>query len=73
MVVKVQLGVTIDIFPNPGTTGALNIQLQNKRAGVYTVQWMNLLEQKVFQKQLSHSGGSSSQLLCLPRVIGKGY
>lgn len=76
VVVKVKLGgaiPAIHIFPNPVTLGALNIQVQNRQAGVYTLRLFNSLGQVVFQKQLFHSGGSSSQVLYLPQGIIKGY
>lgn len=76
VVVKVKLGgaiPAIHIFPNPVRSGALNIQVQNRPSGVYTVRLFNSLGQAVFQKQLIHAGGSSSQVLYLPQAIAKGY
>ena len=63
----------IHIFPNPVTAGTLNIQVQNRPAGVYTVRLFNAFGQVVLQKQLIHAGGSSSQVMYLPQGTVKGF
>ncbi|HEV7780686.1 MAG TPA: T9SS type A sorting domain-containing protein [Chitinophagaceae bacterium] len=74
-IVKVRLGNTIEtvhIFPNPFNGSSVNIQMENMPAGLYTVRLYNSLGVLVMTKQLTHNGGSATELLYLNQEPGKG-
>ncbi len=73
-VVNVKIGKesNIVIYPNPVSDHMISIQLSNQPKGVYLLQLYNSGGQKVFQNQLSHNGGSTTQAIALPSGIIKG-
>jgi hypothetical protein len=65
-VVKVLVGnikQEITIYPNPVTDGMIHLQLVNQPQGKYLLRLLNKLGQTIVQKQVTHAGGNSTQLL----------
>jgi hypothetical protein len=65
-VVKVLIGTIkqdIVIYPNPITDGMIHLQFMNQLEGRYKIRLLNKLGQLIVQKQITHAGGNSTQLL----------
>ncbi|MEO9210200.1 MAG: T9SS type A sorting domain-containing protein, partial [Ginsengibacter sp.] len=62
----------ITIYPNPIKDGVINLQFENQQAGVYQLRLLNTVGQVMMTKTITHSGGSSSELLMLNSTISKG-
>jgi hypothetical protein len=74
-IAKVSLGDKnsyVQVYPNPATGGNINLQLNNLKQGIYTINVMNAVGQIVFSSQVNHAGGSSSQLISINGIISKG-
>jgi hypothetical protein len=62
----------INIYPNPVKDGLVNLQFENQEAGIYQLHLFNNMGQMLMSKTITHSGGSSSELLKLNSIISKG-
>ncbi|MEO7045715.1 MAG: T9SS type A sorting domain-containing protein, partial [Ferruginibacter sp.] len=65
-VVKVLIGSIkqgIVIYPNPITDGMIHLQFMNQPEGKYKLRMLNKIGQVIVQKQITHAGGNSTQLL----------
>jgi hypothetical protein len=73
-VVKVQVGgkAGITVSPNPVQGNFVNIHFANEQAGKYGIQITNIAGQAVYNKEVTHNGGSASQSFILPSSIVSG-
>jgi hypothetical protein len=74
-VVKVLIGKGsqgIIIYPNPVIDGVISIQLNNMPGGKYAVKLLNNLGQKVFDKIINHTQGSSTELITIDKNMPHG-
>ena len=65
-IVKVLIGdgkSLITIYPNPITDGMIHLQLTNAPEGKYKIKLINKLGQLIVQKQITHAGGSATELI----------
>jgi hypothetical protein len=65
-VVKVLMGSMkhdITIHPNPITDGMIHLQFLNQPEGMYGVRLLNNIGQVIVSKQISHTEGSSTELI----------
>lgn len=60
------------VYPNPLKERTFTLQLNNQPQGVYSLQLINSLGQKVFRAELNYTGGSSAQTISLPNSVSKG-
>lgn len=60
------------VYPNPVKGGIFTLQLNNQPRGVYSLQLVNSLGQKVFRTELNYTGGFSAQTIRLPNSVSKG-
>lgn len=65
-------GSKILVYPNPVKEGSFTLQLNNQPPGVYSLQLVNSLGQKVFRTELNYTGGFSVQTIRLPNSVSKG-
>ena len=63
---------TYNLFPNPLTGKALNVQLGNAVTGKYIVSITNALGQKVAEHVISHTGGTATHSINIGHVIAAG-
>lgn len=62
-IVKVNVGIvkqSVTVFPNPVVNDYVEIQLNNLKAGDYTLRLSNASGQVIATKMISHAGGSAS-------------
>ncbi len=73
-VVKVQIGgkAAITVSPNPVQNGFINIQFAQQEAGKYGIRITNITGQAVYNREVTHNGGSASQSFVLPSSIVTG-
>ena len=74
-VVKVLIGKSapaVSAYPNPVVGGQMNLNFSDMKAGAYQVRLLNALGQIASVNRISHSGGSSNQLIALPAKTGVG-
>ena len=74
-VVKVLMGngkQEITIYPNPVIDGVISIQLNNMPAGKYAVKLLNNQGQKVLDKIIQHTEGSSTELITIDKSMPHG-
>lgn len=73
-VVKVQLGgkAGITISPNPVQGNFVNILINEPLAGKYGIRLTNIAGQAVYNKEVTHNGGSASQSFVLPSALSRG-
>lgn len=72
---KVMIGgkAGIVVSPNPAVQGgSVNIRFTDQQAGKYGIKITNIAGQTVYNRQLLHNGGSSSQSFVLPSGLVKG-
>lgn len=60
------------IYPNPIRERSFTLQLNNQSPGLYSLELINTLGQKVFRSGLNYNGGSSAQTVTLPQSVSKG-
>lgn len=65
-------GGTIYVFPNPVTSGKLNLQISNKQKGEYCLKLFNGSAQLVYSKTIKHKGGTSTELIQFSNQLPKG-
>lgn len=63
---------TIAVYPNPVLGGVLNLSLQNKPKGTYTMTIYNMAGQQVLRKEWQHAGGSMTESIGLRQDMGAG-
>jgi hypothetical protein len=63
---------TISIYPNPVKNGIINLQMTNQPAGNYGIRLFNKLGQVIISKQISHPGGTGTELIQLNKFVAKG-
>jgi len=74
-VVKVRIGKvngSFNISPNPVTGNYFNLHLSNQPAGNYTMRIINTSGQVLYNKIITHNGGSTVQPINLPYKITSG-
>jgi hypothetical protein len=73
-VVKVQLGgkAGITVSPNPVQNNYVNVSINKDLVGKYGIRITNIAGQAVYNKEVIHGGGSSSQGFVLPSQLSKG-
>ncbi len=74
-ILKVDAGVIASVFkvaPNPVTGNTINLVINNKPSGIYTIKLVNNFGQVLLVKRITHVGGSVSQALQVPSLVGKG-
>lgn len=73
-VVKIQLGgkAGISISPNPVQGGFVNILINQPLTGKYGIRLTNIAGQAVYNREVTHNGGSSSQSFVLPSALSNG-
>lgn len=73
-VVKVQLGgkAGISISPNPVQGNFVNILINQPLAGKYGIRLTNIAGQAVYNREVTHNGGSVSQSFVLPSALSSG-
>jgi hypothetical protein len=54
---------SIGVYPNPIMDGVIKLQFRNEPAGKYGMRLMNRLGQIIAAKQITHSGGNSTQTI----------
>jgi hypothetical protein len=62
----------VKVLGNPVRNGVVNLQVNNLEKGKYIISLYNSVGQQVFNYSFDHPGGSSTRLMNLPAVIGKG-
>jgi hypothetical protein len=60
------------VYPNPFTGTEINLQFVNKPQGSYYLQVWNSAGALAYSRQIDWNGGSGSQALQLPEVLGAG-
>ena len=60
------------VFPNPIATATMQVQLNNKAAGVYALQLVQANGQIVVQTVCTHKGGTATLPITLPANIANG-
>ncbi|TDH28697.1 T9SS type A sorting domain-containing protein [Segetibacter sp. 3557_3] len=53
------------VYPNPITSGIINLQFVNQPTGIYTVRLSNAIGQLISAKSINHTAGSSTESLQL--------
>jgi hypothetical protein len=74
-VVKVMITMSpasISVYPNPVAGSTTTLQLTNLEKGTYRIMLMNNLGQVVYNKQLTHDGGSATQTLEFDKRVAPG-
>ncbi len=73
-VVKVQVGgkAGMAVYPNPIQGNIVNLQFNNQQAGKYGIRITNIGGQAVYNKEVTHNGGSASQSFALSSQIVTG-
>lgn len=73
-VVKVQLGgkAGITISPNPVQGNYVNVLINQQLTGKYAIRLTNIAGQAVYNKEVTHNGGSASQSFTLPSSLSDG-
>jgi hypothetical protein len=74
-VVKVLMGSTspaISVYPNPVSNGIINLQLDNQPAGKYGIRLLNKSGQVIFQRQVEHAEGSSTETIAIDKYTPHG-
>ena len=62
----------IAVSPNPIQGNFVNLQFTNQQAGKYGIQITNIAGQAVYNREVTHNGGSASQSFALPSLIVTG-
>ena len=62
----------ISIYPNPITSGNINVQFTNMQKGMYTLKLISSAGQTVMISQLDHPGGSAVRPVSIGRSLSKG-
>jgi len=62
----------ISVYPNPVVNHAINLQINNKPAGNYTISVYTNAGQLLLTKTISYAGNNNVQLIDLPNTIGAG-
>ena len=62
----------ISIYPNPITSGNINVQFTNMQKGMYTLKLISSAGQTVMISQLNHPGGSAVRPVSIGRSLSKG-
>lgn len=62
----------ISIFPNPATGGKVNLQLQNKAEGKYTVRVVDMMGKVQLSQVVQHLGSTSVSNMTLPAGLNAG-
>ena len=60
-VMMTQATGSISVYPNPVTTGQVNLQLNNQEAGVYSIRLITPIGQVVLAKKINHTGGNYTE------------
>lgn len=60
------VSASFTVYPNPVQDGNMNIAINNKEKGVYTVALFNIAGQQVYTTQLKHSGAPAMYDVKLP-------
>lgn len=63
-VMKVNVATVLDnisIYPNPATSGNLNVKMSHQQAGEYTISLLNSFGQKFMDKKVQYNGGTLIQ------------
>ena len=63
---------SITVYPNPATVDNFNLQLNNKEAGLYEIQLINIFGQTFITKTFNYIGGNGKEKINLGRSIPKG-
>jgi hypothetical protein len=74
-IVKLRAGNTkpgFNVSPNPVEGGSVNLQLMNQSAGSYNIRLVSVTGQLVFNSNVLHTGGSSTQEMNLPAGTARG-
>ena len=71
-VMLVKNGTGITVSPNPVQGSLVNIQLNNQRAGRYSIRLINNAGQELYKNVIKHTGGSASQSINLPSSVTRG-
>jgi hypothetical protein len=59
----------VQVYPNPVTSGAVNLLFVNKPMGTYTLSLYNALGKQVWQKRVQHTGGTAIHSLSLASTL----
>jgi len=62
----------ISVYPNPVVNGIINLQLNNQPQGNYGMRLLNKSGQTIMQKQIQHTGGSSTETISLDKYLPRG-
>jgi hypothetical protein len=60
------------VYPNPAKESMIGLQWNNQPKGVYTIQLFNSGGKQLLSKTITHSGGSASENIYLPKGMSKG-
>ncbi len=63
---------SIKVYPNPVIGQQFNLQLSDMPKGDYTVQLLNVRGQVVFTKNITHNGGTTSQVIPITKSLAAG-
>ena len=63
---------SIAVYPNPVTDGIINVVFSNMPSGIYHLKMYNAVGQFVFAKQITHTEGSSAEIINLDKRTAKG-
>jgi hypothetical protein len=64
--------ITMRLYPNPMTGKILKLEFMNADKGNYTLHIVNSIGQLVFEKNISHAGGSAIQNILIDKNFAKG-
>ena len=60
------------VYPNPVTSGNINLQFFNGSKGTHRIELVNGMGQVIYRKEIQYPGGTSIQRLQLNRILSKG-
>ena len=63
---------SVKIYPNPVVGQQFNLQLTDMPKGQYSLQLLNAQGQVLFTKEISHSGGTASQVISINNSLPAG-
>jgi len=62
----------IQVFPNPVSGSNINLQFFNSETGMYKAEFVNILGQVVYRREMMHQGGTAVQRLPMDKTLSKG-
>ena len=71
VMVNINMGANLSIYPNPILNGTISLQFTNMPAGNYRMKLVTSLGETVLSKEVRHNGGTSMQII-RPGLLARG-